>query len=193
MYIKESLTTTGAVTVTVLFFIFQFTLHALANLYPALAVHVCAYKSLAFVSFVFPPAVLPVGHVIPLACALPLYVLSSGLEGQLNELLLTVTVYVAPVVFAKYVAPSSIVTFIVVLLLSLVFATGVIVNVFPLILQVATVVSLLVHLSVPSPVLVIVLVPVFGYVNVPLVGESDTVLDFFSTGHFCSLVSGLSL
>ena len=59
-------------------------------------------------------------------------------------------------------------------LLSAAFAFGVIVNVVPLTLHVATVSSLLEHDNVPFPVFVIVAVPFVPYVNVPLVGSRLT-------------------
>ena len=48
-------------------------------------------------------------------------------------------------------------------------------------LHVATVVSLLLQLSAPSPTLVIVLVPFVPYVNAPLVGDKLTLPLAFPT------------
>ena len=44
--------------------------------------------SLAFVALCVPPAVDPLGHVIPLACDEPLYVFALGLLGHVNIVLL---------------------------------------------------------------------------------------------------------
>ena len=54
------------------------------------------------------------------------------------------------------------------------FAAGVIIKFDPDIEQVATAFELVVQLNVPSPVLVIVDVPLVSYVSVPAVGLNDT-------------------
>ena len=118
-----------------------------------------------------PPAVEPVGQLIPLACAAPLYVLSAGELGHVKLFLFTVAAYVAEA--PVYCPVAAIFTVIVAVFPSVVLAFGVIVNVFPLTLHVATVLSLDEHVTVPFPVFVIVLVAFVPYVNVPLVGFND--------------------
>ena len=90
-----------------------------------------------------------------------------------------------------YVVVCSAVTVIVAVLLSAVFAFGVIVNIVPLTLHVATVVSLLLQLSSPFPVFVIVLVPSVPYVSVPLVGFKLTLAVFLLTAALNVFVAAL--
>ena len=138
----------------------------------------------------FPPALLPVGQLMPLAWLLPEYVLSAGLDGHVIVFLFTVALYVA--LAAAYCAVCDVVTVIVAVLLSDVFAFGVIVNVVPLILHVATVSSLLEHDNVPFPVFVIVLVPFVPYVNVPLVGSKLTLAAALVTAALNVFVAALA-
>ena len=131
----------------------------------------------------------PVGHVIPLPWLLPLYVLLDGLPGHDNDFLLTVAVYVADI--ASLYCVACFVTVIVAFFPSLVLALGVIVNVVPLILHVATLLSLVEQLNVPSPCTVIVLVAFVPYVNVPLDGDKLILFNIGLDSEFENIAHGI--